>query len=169
LRALITGFEPFGRWSENPSGEAATALGGMPGIVTAVLPVDHAAAADALRGLIAQHRPRAILMTGLAPDPEPRLEVLARRPEGIEGAPVLMGLWPWAAALDAMRRTGARPRLSHDAGRYVCETVYWTALDARRGLGAATLAGFLHVPPRSADWPPERHVSVIAACLSAAE
>lgn len=169
MRALITGFGPFGRWSENPSGEAATALGGMPGIATAVLPVDHAAAATALRALIAQHRPRAILMTGLAPDPEPRLEVQARRPEGADGLPVLVGLWPWAAALDAIRRTGTSARLSHDAGRYVCETVYWTALDARQGLGSATLAAFLHVPPRGPDWPPERHVSIIAACLSAAE
>lgn len=170
MRALLTGFEPFRHWAVNSSGEAVRALGGMPGIETRVLPVDHEAAADALRLAVAASRPRVILCTGLAPDPVPRLELRARKPEGVAtGEPVLCGVWPWAAALGAIATAGAPARLSADAGRYVCETVYWTALDARREMPAATLVAFLHLPPVGPDWPVARLAAVVAACLASAE
>ena len=170
MRALLTGFEPFKQWTVNSSGEAVKALGGMPGIATRVLPVDHAAAAAALREAIAEVQPSVVLCTGLASEQRPRLELRARRPEGVaDGHAVLTGLWPWAAGLAAIRSTGAPVRLSEDAGAYVCETVYWTALDARLRLDTPPLVGFLHVPPVSDDWPVARHATVIAACLSAAE
>src|SRR5207237_9298883 len=60
VNILITGFAPWAGHRVNPSGEIATALGGH------VLPVDFDGAARELRRLIAQERPHAVLMMGLA-------------------------------------------------------------------------------------------------------
>jgi pyroglutamyl-peptidase len=165
LTALLTGFEPFRRWAVNSSGEAARALAAArPWLPAAVLPVDHDAAPAALAAAVAAHRPRVLLLTGLADEPRLRLEILARRPDHVaEGPASLRGLWPWAAALDAMRATGAPARLSEDPGRYVCETVYWSALAAAH----APLTAFLHVPPSGPDWPVGRVAAAVAACLDA--
>jgi pyroglutamyl-peptidase len=169
MRALLTGFEPFRQWTVNSSGEAVKALGGLPGVATRILPVDHAAAPAALAAAVAALRPAVILCTGLSPRPEPRLELRARRPDTVtEGAPVLAGVWPWAAALGAMAATGAPAGLSDDAGAYVCETTYWHALDLRRACRPGPQVAFLHVPPLSDGWPVARLAALVAACLSAA-
>jgi pyroglutamyl-peptidase len=165
LTALLTGFEPFRRWTVNSSGEAARALAAArPRLPTMVLPVDHDAAPAALALAVAAHRPRVLLLTGLADEPRLRLELLARRPDHVgEGPANLRGIWPWAAALDAMRATGSPARLSEDPGRYVCETIYWSALAAAH----APLTAFLHVPPPGPAWPVERVAAAVAACLDA--
>lgn len=69
---LVTGFEPFGGDSANPSGDAvrtlaAEGLGGLAAtLVTAVLPVTFAGSATRIRELIATHRPDIVIATGLA-------------------------------------------------------------------------------------------------------
>lgn len=169
MGVLLTGFGPFREWTVNSSGEVARALAGRAGLLTRILPVDHEAGAAALRAALAAGEPRLVLCTGLCPEPRPRLELRARRPQTVAaGTPVHNGVWPWAASLDAIRATGAPARLSGDAGGYVCETVYWTALDARRN-GRAVPVAFLHLPPLSATWPLDRHLATVEACLSAAE
>lgn len=75
----------------------------------------------------------------------------------------MRGLWPWATALDAIRKSGSPARVSDDAGRYVCETIYWSALAAAH----APLTAFLHVPPLGPNWPVERIAAAVAACLDA--
>lgn len=164
-RALLTGFGPFRHWTANSSEAAARALdGAVAELTVAVLPVDHVDAPAALAAAVAS-RPSVLLLTGLADEPCLRLELRARRPAHLATGPaVLRGLWPWAAALDAMRATGAPARLSDDPGRYVCETVYWSALAA----GHAPLTAFLHVPPLGPDWPAVRIAAAVSACLGAA-
>lgn len=174
-RVLLTGFAPFGRWAVNSSGAAVRALAAArPALATRILPVDHAAACAALDAALMDAAPDIALLTGLADEPRLRLEIRARRPvhlgghlggarEGGEGA--LHGVWPWAAALDAIRATGAPARLSRDAGRYVCETAYWRLLSSPR---RPRLAAFLHVPPIGPDWPQARIAAAVAACLDAA-
>lgn len=163
-RALVTGFEPFRQWRVNSSGEAVRRLAGRDGVATRVLPVDHVAAAAALDAALAEVRPEIVLLTGLANDDAPRLELVARRPDHLGGgADARAGTWPWAAALDAIRAAGAPTRLSRDAGRYVCETAYWTALGAPQ----PRLAAFLHVPPLSEAWGVDRTAAAISACLGA--
>jgi pyroglutamyl-peptidase len=166
-RVLVTGFEPFRRWTVNSSAEAARALAAArPGLAVAVLPVDHDAAPRALAAAVAASRPDILLLTGLADEPRLRLELVARRPAHVaQGPQTLRGLWPWSAALDAVRATGAPARLSDDAGRYVCDTAYWAALAA----GCAPLTAFLHVPPPGPDWPTARLAAAVAACLGAAQ
>ena len=170
-RVLLTGFAPFGRWAVNSSGAAVRALAAArPALAARVLPVDHAQAGAALDAALAAVSPDIALLTGLADERRLRLELVARRPvheggrEAGDGA--LHGLWPWAAALDAIRATGAPARLSRDAGRYVCETVYWRALRAPR---RPRLVAFLHVPPIGPDWPAARIAAAVGACLDAAQ
>lgn len=164
MTALLTAFAPFGRWRVNSSEAAARLLEGRPGLRVAVLPVDHAAACDALAAAVAATRPAALLLTGLADEPRLRLELLARRPAGrSDGLAQARGVWPWAAALDAVRAAGAPIRLSRDAGRYVCETSYWRAATAPM----AARVAFLHVPPLGPAWPAERVAAAVAACLAA--
>lgn len=169
-RVLLTGFAPFGRWAVNSSGEAVRALAAArPALETRILPVDHAAAFAALDAALGEIAPDIALLTGLADEQRLRLEIGARRPVHEGGADAgkgaLHGLWPWAAALDAIRDTGAPARLSRDAGRYVCETAYWRLLSSPR---RPRLAAFLHVPPIGADWPASRIAAAVAACLDAA-
>jgi pyroglutamyl-peptidase len=168
-RLLVTAFGPFGRWRRNSSAEAAQALAATrPGLSLRVLPVDHAAGAEALEAALAALSPDALLCAGLADDPAPRLELRARPPEalGARGAE-RRGLWPWAAALDAVRAAAGAARLSDDAGRYVCETTYWTALARAGAPGGPRRVAFLHLPPPSPDWPRARLAAALGACLDA--
>ncbi len=166
MRALLTGFGPFRRWTVNSSGEAVRALAAArPDLATAILPVDHEAAPVALARAVAEARADVLLLSGLADEPRLRLERVGRRPAHVgEGPGALHGLWPWAAALDAIRATGAPARLSEDAGRYVCDTAYWSALTLSPRPRAVV---FLHVPPPGPDWPTARLAAAVAACLDA--
>lgn len=166
-RLLATGFEPFRQWRVNSSEQAIRRLAAeRPGLATRVLPVDHDAAPAALETALAETGATVLLLTGLADDPAPRLELRARRPAHLGGGgETRAGLWPWAASLDAMRAAGAPARLSADAGRYVCETTYWAALGALGG--GLRLVAFLHLPPVSGRWPAERLAAAVSACLDA--
>ena len=169
--ALLTGFAPFRHWAVNSSGAAARMLSAArPALAARILPVDHREAGAALDAALAAVSPDIALLTGLADEPCLRLERAARRPVHEGGAEdgdaaALHGVWPWAVALDAIRATGAPARLSQDAGRYVCETVYWRGLSAPR---RPRLVAFLHVPPIGPDWPAARIAAAVAACLDAA-
>lgn len=165
-RILVTGFEPFGPWAVNSSWEAARHLAGQRrGVRAARLPVEHGAAAGAVRALVAEHGPEIVLLTGLAPGATPRLERLGRAgplsPHG--GPPLRRGRWPWAAARARARARGLPLRFSADAGGYVCDTTYWAAL----GTGAPLVA-FLHLPPVGGAWTPARLAAAAEAVLGAA-
>jgi pyroglutamyl-peptidase len=165
-RILLTGFEPFRHWTVNSSWEAVAHLAARrPGVEAARLPVDHRRAAGAIRALIAALGPEVVLLTGLADNPGPRLELHGRAgPLAPHGGPVLRrGRWPFPAAHGAARARGLPLRLSGHAGGYVCDTTYWAALGT-----AAPLVGFLHLPPVGPVWTPRHAARVVEAVLSAA-
>ncbi len=151
---VVTGFEPFGEWQVNSSGEAVRLLGG---VSAHVLPVHHALAAEALRGIVARERPRVLLMSGLASGTSLRLETVAR------GRGVRRGRWPFARAQRMLAARGLPCRMSRNAGRYVCESSYFAAL----GTGVPLVA-FLHVPPLGPVWTAERIASAMTVVLEAA-
>jgi pyroglutamyl-peptidase len=149
VRVLLTGFKPWGKQRRNPSGELARALGGH------LLPVNYAAAGRALKALIRQ-RPDAILMLGLAPGRKSiGLEALAlnvdhcedgshrRWRRRISKGPLAL---PTRLPLDLLHRRLSRARipvrLSHHAGTFICNHVFYVALAA-----SDVPCGFVHVPP----------------------
>lgn len=169
---LLTGFEPFGGDAANPSADAvalvASEWAGTAELVTAVLPVTFAGAAAGLRALIDEHRPDVVLATGLAGGRSTigveRIAVNlldARIPDNagaqpvdepsIPGAPPAgFATLPVKAIAAAIRDTGIPAEVSHTAGTFVCNHVFFTALSA---VPAGTRAGFLHVPWASGQAP----------------
>jgi pyroglutamyl-peptidase len=169
VRVLLTGFKPWGTERRNPSGEVARALGGH------VLPVEYAAAGRRLRALIRAVGPDAILMLGLAPGGKTvALEALAlnidhsedpghrrwRKP--IQKGPLLL---PTRLPIDALHRAlsqaGIPVRISHHAGTFICNHVFYVAL-----AGSRVPCGFVHVPPFTSI-PKERQVQAVEVILRA--
>lgn len=163
---LVTGFAPFGPHARNPSGLIALAVDGLtPGGVAVVgrtLPVVWDAAFPVLAAAVAEVRPAALLMLGVAQRPTLCFEVLARnaqgpredtagrlpeRPEVVPGGPArLAGRLPWSRL-----NTGPLSALySSDAGDYLCNHLLYRAL---HDLPASMVRGFVHVPPLSPDDP----------------
>jgi len=176
---LLTGFEPFGGDSSNPSGAAVNLVGsrweGPEVLITAVLPVTFAGAAGRLRGLLREHRPDVVIAAGLAGGRAAigleRVAVNlidARIPDNDGDQPVDVPSVPGAAAArfatlpvkEIARRiadAGIPAEVSYTAGTFVCNHVFFTALEAA---ASATRAGFVHVP-----WSDEHAPSSDAATL----
>lgn len=164
---LLTGFEPFAGDATNPSGDAVRLLGeawtGNEHLVTAVLPVAFARAAEQIRELIDARSPDVILATGLAGGraavtPE-RVAINltdARIPDNdgaqpldepsVPGAPTaVFANLPVKAIAAALVDAGIPSTVSYTAGTFVCNHVMFTAIDATADRPGVR-AGFLHVP-----------------------
>jgi pyroglutamyl-peptidase len=169
---LLSGFGPFERVRENPSGAIVRALAARPPrgveIAPAILPVSFARAPRALDRALAALEPRVpdlFLGLGVMREPGYRLELRARPSSrgrtrvdvdgrascDIEGAGGGALFTPLAAWLAAYVRAHKRLRVSEYAGGYVCERVYHHLLFRAEARERPAL--FLHVPP-------ERHASV---------
>jgi len=170
VTVLITGFSRFPGAPFNPSGPLARAVAGRrrPAFadlrrVLHVFETSYAAVDRELPQLIARHRPQIVLMFGLAGrTPFVRIETRARNVRSIlfpdvtgfrpserpivPRAPAMRGHAPFGRLVAAARATRMPTRLSGDAGRYLCNYVYWRALEASR---TGTLAQFIHIPPVS--------------------
>lgn len=165
---LITGFGRFPGAPFNPSGRLALAVAKRrrPAFanlrrIAHVFETSYAAVDRDLPKLLAHHKPDIVLMFGLATrTPFVRIETRARnavstlfpdvtgyRPATREIAPrmpPLRGCTRFVRVLSASRAAGVRTRLSRDAGRYLCNYVYWRALEASRS--GTPLAQFIHIP-----------------------
>ena len=170
VSALITGFEPFAGGSDNASWEAVRALpeeltlaGGAVRLRRELLPVTFAGAAARVRELIASGRPDVVVHVGLDASAKAiKLETTAYN-EATASIPDNSGAQPdhaevvpagprrrhstWAAHALAGRlsATGLPVTTSDDAGRYVCNTTLYTALDAVEE-DPTRPTGFVHVP-----------------------
>lgn len=162
---LLTGFDPFGGDAVNPSGDAvrrvAATWDGPQRLVTDVLPVTFAGAAERIRALIAAHEPDVVIAVGLAGGrPAVGVERIAvnladariadndgAQPvdePSIEGAPAAaFATVPVKAIAAAVAAAGIPAEVSHTAGTFVCNHVFFTALAAAP---SSTRTGFLHVP-----------------------
>lgn len=162
---LLTGFEPFAGDVSNPSGEAVHAVAahwvGPEVLVSAVLPVTFDGAARRLRELIVEHRPDVVICVGLAGGRAAvgveRIAVNlldARIPDNdgaqpvdepsVAGAPAAaFSTLPVKAIAQAIGEAGLPAEVSYSAGTFVCNHVFFTALDAAP---SGTRAGFIHVP-----------------------
>lgn len=174
---LVTGFEPFGKHRTNSSWDALQHL--RPSwpeeVITLRLPVDHGAAHVALRRVLDDLEPALVLCTGLAEGYHFRMERRARRPSPVDlpaGEPgtvsghEVLGRWPWQEMREALASSGVDAHDSFDAGRYVCETTYWSLL-TYDGVSIPACAGFLHVPHESDEYPITRIAAAVARVVDA--
>jgi pyroglutamyl-peptidase len=181
--ALLTGFEPFGGDAVNPSGEAvhrvASRWDGPDVLVTAVLPVTFRGAAARLRELLAAHRPDVVIGAGLAAGraaigvERVAVNLLDARIADNDGEqPVDAPSVPGATAAhfatlpvkEIARRVSAAgipAEVSYSAGTFVCNHVFFTALEAA---ASGTRAGFIHVP-----WSAEHAPAPDSATLALAD
>ncbi|MGE0061886.1 MAG: pyroglutamyl-peptidase I [Xanthobacteraceae bacterium] len=171
---LVTGFGPYPGAPYNPTAALVSVLTrhtqrGSARIVGHVFTTSYAAVDRDLPKLIKAHKPDALLMFGLAPRTRfIRIETRARNgvamtPDATRGnhrrlieagAPFTRPLPAPAARLAAaLRRLPVPARLSHDAGRYLCNYASWRAAEAA-GKSGPRIAAFVHVPLVRRDAPP---------------
>jgi len=170
LRILITGFGPFPGAPFNPTmplvrrltGLRRPAFGGVD-LIGHIFHVTYSTVDRELPALLAQHRPQALLMFGLAdrtayvrvetrarnavttlfPDAD---RTRARKGSISGGADALMFGPHTAKLLRAALGTGIDARASRDAGSYLCNYLSWRAIEANRDDHGPRLTAFVHIP-----------------------
>lgn len=167
---LITGFGPFPGAPYNPTDKLVRALARLrqPALADVklighVFETSYAVVDRELPGLIARHKPDALLMFGLHGRARTiRIETRARNALALlpdaSGKAMRRGVIapdapsslampvPAQALLAAVRSARVPAVLSRDAGRYLCNYLCWRARAAVRSEGPR-LAAFVHVPP----------------------
>ena len=187
---LITGFDPFGGETINPSWEAVSRLPDVIGeyrLTKLQIPTVFGRAAEAVLAAAGQDRPDVILCVGQAGGrdavtPEriainiasaaksdnagnqPREEAIL--PGGPDGS---FSTVPVRSMADAITGAGLPGRVSNTAGTFVCNDTLYRLL--QHYAGSETRVGFLHVPhlPQQAQpGSPSMELTQIIAALTAA-
>ena len=158
---LLTGFEPFGTATSNPSGEIVKQISGD-NIVTAILPVAYAQSAEHLLSLIEQHNPDVVICLGQA---EGRTQITPEKVainlddarladnEGVlrndvkiieHGPDAYFSTLPVKDMVEAMKAQGIPAAVSLSAGAFLCNHVFYVAQN--KFAGSNVRSGFVHVP-----------------------
>ena len=164
---LVTGFDPFGGESVNPSWDICTRLGdeiaGMR-VETVRVPCEFRRSVEVVADAIERHHPLLVLCLGQAggrthlgvervainvddaraPDnkgAQPVDELIAAN-----GPPAYFASIPIKAMAAAMRAAGAPTEVSNSAGTYVCNHLMYGVLHYIAASGHRARAGFIHVP-----------------------
>lgn len=167
---LVTGFGPFPGVAVNPTQALALALDGRSvngaAVCARVLDVSFARAAQQLAQAVLATQPLALLHFGVAAgSTEIRLEsqavnrIAADRPDSDGVSPAAMCIDPHQpldtalatradlpSLADRLNRRGLPARISADAGRYVCNALYFASLAAQSQALAPRPCLFVHVP-----------------------
>ena len=160
-KVLLTGFEPFGIASLNPSGEIVKQISDD-NIVTAILPVAYRQSAERLLALIAEHTPDVVICLGQA---EGRTAITPERVainlddarladnEGVQrndvkilsdGPDAYFSTLPLKALVDVINAKGIPAAISLSAGAFLCNHVFYVAQN--KFAGTHVRSGFVHVP-----------------------
>lgn len=160
-KVLLTGFEPFGKATLNPSAEIVKQISGD-NIVTAILPVAYAQSAERLLALVAEHNPDVVICLGQA---EGRKEITPERVainlddarladnEGVlrndvkileNGPDAYFSTLPVKEIVEGIKAAGVPAAVSLSAGAFLCNHVFYVAQS--KFAGTNIRSGFVHVP-----------------------
>lgn len=161
-KILVTGFDRFGDYEDNPSGRLAELLHRRDDTIGVVLPTVFAESTRLMLDLIDRHQPVAVVMFGLANRrPGFHLEEVAhahassdspdnaghRAPVRSDDHPAALPTTLPLAEIDAALTAAELPvHRSQDAGGYVCNNLFYEVMHRLScDPGADTPAGFIHV------------------------
>ncbi|WP_421998415.1 pyroglutamyl-peptidase I [Reyranella sp.] len=167
MKALVTGFDPFGGDKVNPSslavGRLRKRLGGL-AVHTAELPTSYARSAGVLRAAIDRVKPELVLCVGQAGGrSELCLERVAinvqdarirdndgkqpiDRPVVKDGPAAYFATLPIKACVAGLREAGLPAAVSNTAGTFVCNHILYALMDIAQDHPAPFRGGFLHIP-----------------------
>jgi pyroglutamyl-peptidase len=165
-KVLLTGFEPFGGASFNPSGAVVEAIAenGVDGveIVTAILPVEFKRSAAMLIELISTNKPDVVISLGQAEGrdfigPEQVAFNLAdariadnagvkleNQPIDTGAADGYFSTLPIREIVNAITSLGINAKVSYSAGTFICNEIFYAAQSFLQG--SNVISGFIHLP-----------------------
>ena len=166
MKILLTGFEPFGGEEINPSWEAVVRVAkkaDFAKITPLLLPTEYYVSVDVAVNAIKELRPDAVLSVGQAggrasvsfenvavniadsdlPDNSGRI---LHTVNCYGGPDRLFSTMPLKEMVDAVNKRGFPAYISHNAGRFVCNHVFYGVMKYILDEGLNIKAGFSHVP-----------------------
>jgi len=172
-KILITGFGPFPGVPRNISSEVVTALAPAArkafrraAIIDAVLPTEWMAAPLLLEDLLEQHKPdvavhfgvshqaRGFVVETSAQNASGHVDASGFAPAGERLLPISrdrhITAVPAARIVERLRRRGLPAYVSHDAGTYLCNAVYFHSQILQHHLNPGGRSVFVHLPTRLA-------------------
>jgi pyroglutamyl-peptidase len=165
---LLTGFEPFGGGTLNPSGAIARELDGVEieghQVCGAVLPCVFGQSVTELKRLLRRQRPALVISLGLAngrseitpervainvddariPDNAGRQPI--DRPIVRRGPAAYWSTLPIKAIVAELRRQHTPAAVSQTAGTFVCNHVFYALMHELARTRAKVRGGFIHLP-----------------------
>ena len=183
MNVLVTAFGPFGGRELNASSLALAGLRkSFPDLHTRILPVDAVIAPSRLIQAIRLIQPDALIMLGEAGGSTAiRLETTAwneldfripdiagrqysSRPIRCESPASLPSTLPLREIYDRLVSLGHPVTFSEDPGRYLCNLLFFRAMDHLAENSLNIPAGFIHLPLES-DLPTEQAVAALTEAL----
>ncbi|MFC4056854.1 pyroglutamyl-peptidase I [Planomonospora corallina] len=161
MRALLAGFEPFDGATVNPSWEAVRQVAGVHAVL---LPCVFGESLERLRAAMLEHEPEVVVCVGQAGG---RADVTvervalnlddARIPDNAGNQPVdqpvvpggpaaYFATLPVKACVAAARKAGVPASVSHSAGTFVCNHVFYGLMHLIATDFPKVRGGFVHVP-----------------------
>lgn len=164
---LLTGYEPFGEFTVNPSITACRRLDGKSfneyRVVVEEIPMRYQEVKSIIEGHLEQYHPSAVICTGLSARPNIAVERVAinigsadDRPNyGFEKLDQILNdsgpvaYWtklPYRGLLHELRLAGVPAVLSNSAGTQGCNLIFYHLMDYLAKEKLDIPAGFVHVP-----------------------
>lgn len=161
-QVLVTGFEPFGGSSVNPSQQLVEALDGD--VAKALLPVSYARTAEELRRAVRETQPDVVICFGQAAGSTGiSVERFAHNfdeatktdNESVPGSgsaidpagpTAFASTLPVDAIVAALRAEGVPAAPSSDAGGFLCNQVFYVLMQLLEKERPQAIGGFVHVP-----------------------
>lgn len=165
---LLTGFEPFNQETINPSWEAVRALQGWREgdfvVHARQLPCVFGSSARMLHHAIEELQPSIVIGVGQAggrvdmsveriainiddaPIADNKKRQIVDQPIVKDGPAAYFSTLPIKAIVHAIREAGLPSSVSHTAGTYVCNHVFYSLMHQAHEWGTTMRAGFIHIP-----------------------